>query len=116
VSFGGARFGRGYAAGDAAGDSGWGIGLELNRQFKLESTWLKQAEPYLLFEAAQVSTHTGVPSPRDLRSIALGVRLSDARYYSLDLAVAKPTGDAAASNPARKPRLSVLLSYQLDAP
>ena len=116
VSFGGARFGRGYAAGDAAGDSGWGLGLELNRQFKFESAWLKQVEPYLLVEAAQVSTHTGEPSPRKLRSVALGLRLSDARHYSLDLAVAKPTGDATASNPARKPRLSVLLSYQLDAP
>jgi len=116
VSFGGGRFGRGYAAGDAAGDSGWGIGLEVNRQFKLGGTWLKQVEPYLLFEAAKLSTHTGEPSPRDLRSVALGVRLSDARYYSVDLAVAKPTGDAALSNPARKPRISVLLSYQLDAP
>jgi hemolysin activation/secretion protein len=64
VSFGGARFGRGYAAGDAAGDSGWGLGLEVNRQFKFESAWLKQVEPYLLVEAAHVSTRAGTPKPR----------------------------------------------------
>lgn len=115
VSFGGARFGRGYAAGDAAGDSGWGAGVELNRQFRRDGQWLKTIEPYLLLEAAQVSIHDGTPALRKLRSVALGARLSDARHYSLDLAVAKPTGDAAPSNPARRPRLTVLLSYQLDA-
>ena len=49
-----------------------------------------------------------------LRSVALGVRLSDARHYSLDLAVAKPTGDAALNNPQRDVRVSLLLSYQLE--
>lgn len=113
VSFGGPRFGRGYAAGDAAGDSGWGVGLEVNRLFKYEGSWLKQIEPYLLVEAARVSTREGTPAPEKLGSVALGVRLSDARYYSLDVAIAKPTGDPAATNPARKPRLSLMLTYQL---
>lgn len=115
ISFGGPRFGRGYAAGDAAGDSGWGVGLELNRLFKYDGTWLKQVEPYVLVEAAHVSNKVGTPAPEKLRSVALGVRLSDSRFYSLDIAVAKPTGDAASTNPARKPRASLLLSYQLDA-
>ncbi len=115
VSFGGPRFGRGYAAGDAAGDSGWGVGLELNRIFRLESVWLKQIEPYLLVEQARVSTDLGRPMPQKLRSLALGVRLSDAKHYSLDLAIAKPTGDAAIDNPARKMRVSLMLSYQLAA-
>lgn len=115
ISFGGARFGRGYAAGDAAGDSGWGVGLELNRLFRREGTWLKQIEPYLLIEAARISLQEGVPAPEKLGSVALGVRLSDARHYSVDIAIAKPTGDAAATNPARKPRLSLMLTYQLAA-
>ena len=115
ISFGGVRFGRGYAAGDAAGDSGWGIGFELNRAFDQDYGWLKQIEPYLLLEAAQVSTHNAEPAVRKLRSVALGVRLTDKRHYTFDLALAKPTGDAAPSNPARKPRLTLLLSYQLEA-
>lgn len=114
VSFGGPRYGRGYAAGDGSGDSGVGIGLELNRAFAFDATWLKQVEPYLLLEAAHVSTHIGRPVPRDLRSVALGLRLSDARHYNLDLAVAKPTGDAALNNPQRDVRVSLLLSYQLE--
>jgi hemolysin activation/secretion protein len=115
ISFGGPRFGRGYAAGDAAGDSGWGVGLELNRMFKFDGDWLKRVEPYLLFEAARVSNRFGTPMPKKLRSAALGVRLSDARHYSLDIVLAKPTGDAAVNNPARRPRLSLMLSYQLAA-
>ena len=115
ISFGGPKFGRGYAAGDAAGDSGWGVGIEVNRMFRFETTWLKQVEPYVLLEQARVSTDIGRPMPRTLRSVAIGFRLSDAKHYSLDLAVGKPTGDAAIDNPARKVRVSLLLSYQLAA-
>ncbi|MBS0344717.1 MAG: hypothetical protein JSS56_29790, partial [Proteobacteria bacterium] len=114
VSFGGPRYGRGYAAGDGSGDSGIGIGLELNRAFAYDAAYLKQIEPYLLLEAAHVSTHIGKPVPQDMRSVALGLRLSDARHYNLDLAVAKPTGDAALNNPQRHVRVSLLLSYQLE--
>ncbi|MBU1362006.1 MAG: ShlB/FhaC/HecB family hemolysin secretion/activation protein [Gammaproteobacteria bacterium] len=114
VSFGGARFGRGYGAGDASGDSGWGASAEINRQFTTPGTWLKQIEPYLLVEAAEVSARQALPSPRKLGSVAVGVRVSDARHYSIDLALAKPTGDASATNPGRKTRVSLLMSYQLD--
>lgn len=114
ISFGNQRFGRGYAAGEAAGDSGWGVGLELNRLFKLEGgDWLKQVEPYLLVEAAQVSLKQGQPSPRKLRSVALGARFTDGKHYNLDVAIAKPTGDPSASNPQRRARLTLLLSYNL---
>lgn len=115
ISFGGTRFGRGYAAGEAAGDAGWGASAELNRLFTFDSAWLKQIEPYLLVEAARVTTAVGVPALASLRSVALGVRFSDNRHYSLDVAVAKPTGDASPSNPARRPRLALLLTYQLAA-
>ncbi|CAN5915113.1 ShlB/FhaC/HecB family hemolysin secretion/activation protein [soil metagenome] len=115
TSFGGSRFARGYAPGAAAGDSGYGGGLELNRVFKLDGNWIKQVEPYLLVEAASVSTHAGTPSPEKLRSVALGVRVSDRKYYNVDVALAKPTGDASSDNPQRKLRLSLMLSYQLAA-
>lgn len=115
TSFGGSRFGRGYAPGSAAGDSGYGVGLELNRVFKLDGNWIKQVEPYLLVEAATVSTQVGTPSPEKLRSVALGVRVSDSKYYSVDIALAKPTGDASSDNPQRKLRVSLMLTYQLAA-
>ena len=68
------------------------MGLQLNRAFPYDSQWLRQIEPYLLLEAAH-----------------------DNRHYSLDVAVAKPTGDAALNNPQRDVRVSLLLSYQLEA-
>jgi hemolysin activation/secretion protein len=116
VSFGGMRFGRGYAPGDGVGDSGWGIGAELNRQFLIDAgPWLQQLEPYVLVEGAQVRTELGTPTPRRLLSAALGVRLTDNKYYSVDFALAKPMGDAAPNNPERKVRASVLLVYQFDS-
>jgi len=116
IAFGGPRFARGYAPGDGAGDAGWGVGVEFNRQFALDLPWLRQVEPYVLLEAARVSTRYGEPLPRELRSMALGLRVSDARHYSIDVAVAKPTGDAALNNPLRKTRVSLQLSYRLSAP
>ena len=114
ISFGGARFGRGYAPGDATGDSGWGVGVEINRQFKVDGVaWLQQVEPYILLEAAQVHNDIGESQPRRLKSAALGLRWSDRKHYGLDLAVAKPTGDLAPPNPKRHVRVSLLLTYQL---
>jgi len=69
----------------------------------------------VLLEAARVSTRLGEPLPRDLRSVALGLRVSDARHYSIDVALAKPTGDASLTNPLRKTRVSLQLSYRLSA-
>lgn len=116
ASFGGMRFGRGYAPGDGVGDSGWGVGAEVNRQFPIDAgPWLQQLEPYVLLEGAQVRTELGTPAPRRLLSAALGLRLSDNKHYSVDFALAKPMGDAAPSNPERKMRASVLLVYQFDS-
>lgn len=88
---------------------------EINRAFTVDSQWLKQIEPYLLLEAAHLSTKLGRPAPAWMRSVALGIRLSDAKHDSMDLALAKPTGDASLNNPQRKLRFSVQLSYQRDA-
>ena len=114
VSFGGSRFGRGYAPGDASGDSGWGMGIELNRQFMVDGgPWLQQAEPYMLLEAAQVHNEVTQPRLRHLGSAAVGLRWTDRKHYSLDLAVAKPTGDSTVTNPQRSVRASLLFTYQL---
>lgn len=113
VSFGGPHFARAYAAGDAVGDTGWGLGIEVNRLYARNDGWLSQIEPFTSFESAHVSTHIGEPVPGELRSVALGVRLRDNRHYNLELALAKPVGDPSASNPSRRARMSLLLTYQL---
>ncbi len=113
VSFGSTRFARGYAAGEVAGDSGWGLGLELNRSFALGMSYLKLIQPYVLLEKARVYSHAGNSSLSKLSSASIGVRLSDGTYYNVDLAASKPTGEVSPDNPARNIRLSAMVSYSL---
>ena len=54
-----------------------------------------------------VASHT-------LKSASLGLRVSDSRYYALDVAMSKPLGDRSSNNPDRKLRYSLMLSYNLD--
>lgn len=114
ISFGGTRFGRGYQSGEFAGDSGLGASVELNYAFRLQTRWIKSLEPYLLYEQARTWQQRSGVATAQLKSTSLGLRLGDGRYYALDIAVSKPQGDAAFSNPERKERFSMVLSYQLD--
>lgn len=114
ISFGSTRFGRGYQAGEFSGDSGMGASAELNYQFLINQTWIKSAEPYLLYEWARTHQQTSGVSGNTLRSASLGLRLSDSRHYALDLAMSKPLGDRSVNNPDRELRYSLVLSYNLD--
>lgn len=109
IGFGGSRFARGYAPGETAGDTGWGLGAEINRRFQPRESL--QLEPYLLAEAAHV--HPAAGGPANLRSLSLGMRVSDRKHYTVDVAASKPLGDPSPANPQRKPRASVLLTYKL---
>lgn len=113
LSFGGNHFARGYGAGEAVGDSGWGLGLELHRVFAVDGTWLRQWQPYVLLEAARVHARLATPSPARLRSVSLGQRLTNHRHYHLDLALSKPTGDMPLENTRRHWRANLALSYRL---
>lgn len=115
VSFGGSRYARGYRSGEAAGDQGLGASIEVNRFFPIESgKWLKSWEPYVKYEQAKTWFHTEGLKGQTLKSTSLGVRLSDSRYYALDVSASKPLGDPSPYNPDKKLRYSLTLSYQLD--
>ncbi|HEY3599608.1 MAG TPA: POTRA domain-containing protein [Paraburkholderia sp.] len=114
ISFGAQRFALGYQPGETSGDSGWGASLEVNRAFALGFAWLRTLTPYVSFDIARVYLHAGTPSPSRLSSVALGFRISDSKYYSLDLSVAKPVGDAPIESASRSPRINATFSYQLD--
>ncbi|MFM0200098.1 POTRA domain-containing protein [Paraburkholderia fungorum] len=114
ISFGAQRFAQGYQPGEASGDSGWGAMLEINRAFTPGFTYLRTLTPYISFDMARVYLHAGTPSPSKLSSIAFGFRISDAKYYSLDLSVAKPIGDAPVESASRSPRINATFSYQLN--
>ncbi|WP_144143083.1 POTRA domain-containing protein [Paraburkholderia sp. BCC1884] len=114
ISFGAQRFAQGYQPGEASGDSGWGAMFEVNRGFTPGFTYLRTLTPYVSFDMARVYLHAGTPSPSRLSSIAFGFRISDAKYYSLDLSVAKALGDAPVESASRSPRVNATFSYQLN--
>lgn len=115
VSFGGSRYARGYRSGEAAGDQGLGVSLELNRFFaRPAGKWVKTVEPYAKYEQARTWFHTQGLQGQTLKSTSLGIRLSDSRYYALDVSASKPLGDPSPYNPEKKLRYSLTLSYQLD--
>jgi hemolysin activation/secretion protein len=62
----------------------------------------------------RVYLHAGAPSPSKLSSIAFGFRISGAKYYSLDLSVAKAIGDAPVESASRSPRIDATFSLQLN--
>ncbi|POR49347.1 hemolysin activation/secretion protein [Paraburkholderia eburnea] len=114
ISFGAQRFAAGYEPGEASGDSGWAYSLELNRPLKVGKVWLQTLTPYVSFDMARVYLHAGTPSPSRLSSASIGFRLSDGRYYSLDLSVAKALADAPVESASRSPRFNATFSYQLN--
>ncbi|WJF91278.1 POTRA domain-containing protein [Paraburkholderia bonniea] len=114
ISFGAQRFAQGYQPGETSGDSGWAASFELNRAFTPGFTYLRTFTPYVSFDMARVYLHAGTTSPSRLASFALGFRISDAKYYSLDLSIAKPVADAPVESPSRSPRVNATFSYQLN--
>ncbi|WP_322101977.1 ShlB/FhaC/HecB family hemolysin secretion/activation protein [Paraburkholderia sp. J41] len=114
IAFGAQRFANGYQPGEASGDSGWGASIELNHPFALGHAWLQTLTPYVSFDMARVYLHAGTPSPSRLSSASIGLRISDGKYYSLDLSVAKALADAPVESPSRSPRVNATFSYQLN--
>ena len=114
ISFGSTRYALGYQPGEASGDSGWGMSLEVNRGFTPGWTYMKSITPYIAYDMARVYLHAGTPSPNRMSSVGIGVRFTDSRFYSLDLNVAKPVGDAPVESASRSPRINAAFSYQLN--
>lgn len=114
ISFGAQRYALGYQPGETSGDSGWGMSLEVNRGFTPGYTYLKAITPYIAYDMARVYLHSGTPAPSKLSSVGIGVRLTDGRYYNLDLSVAKAVGDAPIESASRSPRVNAAFSYQLN--
>jgi hemolysin activation/secretion protein len=114
VSFGAQRFAAGYQPGEVSGDSGWGASFEVNRPIVVGMTYLTSFTPYVSVDAARVYLHGGTAVPRRLSSVGIGFRVTDTKHYSLDLSVAKATGDAPIESGSRSPRVNATFSYQLD--
>jgi len=114
ISFGGRFFGLAYPAGEVAGDRGWGASVELNRAFTVSMDYLKTVQPYVLYDTAKVYSNAGTLVHDQLGSIALGVRFSDRKYYTLDLAIARPMGDKPINSSSRALRFNAAYTYQFN--
>ena len=114
IGFGASMFGLAYPAGEIAGDKGWGLALELNHAFTIDSTYLKRVQPYLMADSSRAYSNAGPLTHDQLASLGLGVRLSDQRYYVLDLAIAQPVGNLPFNASSRSPRVNLTYSYQFD--
>lgn len=114
ISFGGTRFGMGYPVGEIAGDSGWGASFEVNRGITVDTTYLKQLKPYLLYDTAQVRLNQTALQHKQIASVAAGLRFSDNQHYNLDLSIAKPVGSAPVESGSRSPRVNASVSYQFN--
>lgn len=113
ITFGGPRYALAYDPGDASGDSGWGVSLELNRRYDAGMAYLKSLTPYVVAQMARVYLRHGAPVTDRLGSAGLGLRLSDNKHYAVDLTVAQPFGDKPPEANRRRPRVNLTFSYQL---
>ncbi|MGI4938787.1 MAG: ShlB/FhaC/HecB family hemolysin secretion/activation protein, partial [Janthinobacterium lividum] len=112
ISFGGRLFGMGYAASNSTGDSGWGLAVEGNRSFVFDTAYLKRIQAYVVLDKSQTVLNA-LPQPHgNLGSVGLGLRLSDMRYYSVDVSVAKPTGERPVNEADRALRYNLLFNYK----
>ncbi|WP_194270657.1 ShlB/FhaC/HecB family hemolysin secretion/activation protein [Glaciimonas soli] len=114
IGFGGKQFGLAYPVGEVAGDKGWGVSVEINRLFPLSYTYLKTVQPYFLIDHSRVYSNAVALTHDTLGSVAIGVRLSDSRYYTLDLSLAQPVADIPINATSRSPRVNATYSYQTD--
>lgn len=114
ISFGGQLFGSGYPVGDVAGDKGWGVAAELNHNFPTSYYYVKNLQPYLLIDHAQVFLNSGKVINNNLASVALGTRLTDSKHYSFDVSVAKPIGDKPINTDSRSPRVNFSYTWTSD--
>ncbi|MBP6020557.1 MAG: ShlB/FhaC/HecB family hemolysin secretion/activation protein [Burkholderiaceae bacterium] len=117
TSFGAWRYGLGYPQGELAGDKGYGISAELNRKFTTGWPLLTSLQPYIMvdharawYNASNQVEHNG----RKLSSAALGMRLTDDRYYVLDFNVAKPIGNLPLNRDDRRLRFNANYSLIYD--
>ena len=104
IQFGGYQYGRAFAPGILAGDSGWGLALELNKPLPLfyDFSYFKLValQPYALFEAArtiQNNIATDSTSIQHLSSLATGLRFQTDKAGTLDMSIARALSEQSLS-------------------
>ena len=118
ISFGSWRFAMGYPQGEQSGDKGFGASIELNRRFNIGHRFLAAVQPYVLADYARTwynADNLRQFNERELSSAALGLRVTDDRYYLFDFNAAKPMGERTLNGNDRDWRFNANYSVFYDA-
>ncbi|ABS61691.1 Polypeptide-transport-associated domain protein ShlB-type [Parvibaculum lavamentivorans DS-1] len=108
ISFGGARFARGYNNSEISGDSGLGASVQASYRFDVDLFGGWSVTPYTFLDHSQV-WNTDVDRQGDARllSTGIGVTLSNRRWLSVGLELDKPINRTPISQDNKDPRLFV---------
>lgn len=108
ITFGGARFARGYNNSEVSGDSGLGASLQASYRFESEMLGGWSITPYTFVDHAYV-WNTDIDRQGDARlfSTGIGVTVSNRRWLSVGLELDKPINRVPLSQSNKDPRLFV---------
>lgn len=108
ISFGGARFGRGYNNSEISGDSGFGASIQAGYRFDVEMLGGWSVTPYTFLDHSQVwNTEVDRQGNARLLSTGIGVTVSNRRWLSVGLELDKPINRTPIAQDDKDPRLFV---------
>ena len=112
ISFGGARFARGYNNSEISGDSGLGASVQASYRFDVEMLGGWSITPYTFLDHSY-AWNTDVDRQGDARlfSTGIGVTLSNRRWLSVGIEIDKPINRVPISQGDKDPRL--FLSFEV---
>jgi hemolysin activation/secretion protein len=111
IRYGGPRFGRGYADGQAQGDEGVAAELEVRYLQPVAMSIIKRLEPYLAVDSAHTALRAN-EREQDLASVALGMDVTDGKHYTVGLEYAKPLADSHIESGSRSPIYNLRVRWQ----
>lgn len=113
VRYGGERYGRGYPDGQAQGDRGAASDIELRYLMPVTFPIIKRFEPYAVVDVAQTELNVS-ETKQELASVAVGLYVTDQRYFGVAVEVAKPVGDAHYETTNREPVYNLKLHWKFE--
>lgn len=112
ITFGGARFARGYNNSEISGDSGLGASLQAGYRFDVNAFGGWSVTPYTFVDHSQVwNTEVDRQGNARLLSTGIGVTLSNMRWLSIGLELDKPINRTPIAQDDKDPRL--FLSFEV---
>jgi len=113
ISFGGAKFGRGFDQSETSGDSGYGTSLQLQRNFTTNAAGGLTISPYAFLDHSKVYNRAGdLQGNKRLVSTGAGVTVSNQKWLSVGVEVDKPLNRDVFSRGNRAPRLYLSLQIR----